>query len=265
MYRSKFKITGMDCPSEEQMIRMQLENAEGIKKLDFDIPNRCLEVFHSHENPDQINALLDDLKLGSVLESSEFTDESSVEDSGKSQRKILWWVLAINFGFFILELATGFISRSMGLVADSLDMLADSIVYGLSLMVVGSSVLRKKRVATLSGYLQMFLAILGFLEVIRRFMGVEQVPDYKIMIIISAFALLGNAICLYLLNKSKSNEAHMLASWIFTSNDILVNLGVIVAAVLIIFTHSNLPDLIVGTLVFALVIRGAFRILKLGK
>ncbi|MCF8366520.1 MAG: cation diffusion facilitator family transporter [Bacteroidales bacterium] len=265
MFRSKYKISGMDCPSEEQMIRMQLENTEGIKKLDFDIPNRSLEVFHSHKNLDQINALLDDLKMGSELESSESADETALEDAGQNQRKILWWVLAINFGFFIIEFTTGFISRSMGLVADSLDMLADSFVYGMSLMVVGSSVFRKKKVATLSGYFQIMLAILGFAEVIRRFMGAEIVPDYKTMIIVSAFALLGNSVCLYLLNKAKSKEAHMRASWIFTSNDVLVNLGVIVAAVLIIFTNSNLPDLIVGTLVFALVLRGAFRILKLGK
>jgi Co/Zn/Cd efflux system component len=57
----------------------------------------------------------------------------------------------------------------------------------------------------------------------------------------------------------------MRASWIFTSNDILVNLGVIAAGILVLLTNSNKPDLIIGTLVFALVMRGAFRILKLAK
>ena len=85
------------------------------------------------------------------------------------------------------------------------------------------------------------------------------------MIIISLLALAGNAICLYLLQKSKSQEAHMQASVIFTSTDVVVNLGVIVAGVIVYLTASKLPDLTVGTIVFMLVGRGAYRILQLSK
>ena len=153
----------------------------------------------------------------------------------------------------------------MGLVADSLDMLADSIVYGLSLWAVGSAVTRKKKVARLSGYFQFALAVLGIAEVIRRFIGFEKMPDYRIMIGISVLALIANTLCLYLLQKSKSNEAHMKASMIFTSNDIIINAGVIFAGVLVLFTQSKYPDLIIGSIVFLIVVRGALRILKLGK
>ena len=31
----------MDCPSEEQMIRMKLEPYNEVKQLSFDIPNRA--------------------------------------------------------------------------------------------------------------------------------------------------------------------------------------------------------------------------------
>ena len=57
----------------------------------------------------------------------------------------------------------------------------------------------------------------------------------------------------------------MKASMIFTSNDIIVNLGVIAAGILVIFTTSNKPDLIIGSIVFLLVMRGALRILRLGR
>lgn len=57
----------------------------------------------------------------------------------------------------------GLISKSMGLVADSLDMLADSLVYALSLLAVGQTLIRKKKVAKLSGYFQMSLALFGFI------------------------------------------------------------------------------------------------------
>jgi hypothetical protein len=42
-----FEITKMDCPSEENLIRMKLDGISSINHLDFDIPNRNLIVFHN--------------------------------------------------------------------------------------------------------------------------------------------------------------------------------------------------------------------------
>jgi Co/Zn/Cd efflux system component len=163
-------------------------------------------------------------------------------------------------------MTTGIISKSMGLVADSLDMLADSFVYGISLFAVGGTVIKKKRIAKTAGYFQIALAVIGFIEVLRRFFGEEKLPNFSTMIIVSIFALIANGICLYILQKSKSKEeAHMKASMIFTSNDVIINLGVISAGLLVNWLDSSKPDLIIGTIVFVLVIQGAIRILKLGK
>ena len=86
------------------------------------------------------------------------------------------------------------------------------------------------------------------------------------MIIVSIFALIANGICLYLLQQSKNKEeAHMKASSIFTSNDIIINLGVIIAAILVIWLNSAIPDLIIGSIIFVIVIQGAIRILRLSK
>ncbi|HAS57040.1 MAG TPA: cation transporter, partial [Algoriphagus sp.] len=60
-------------------------------------------------------------------------------------------------------------------------------------------------------------------------------------------------------------EAHMQASMIFTSNDVIINSGVILAGLLVYWFNSKLPDLIIGSVVFALVLQGASRILKLAK
>src|SRR6185437_15725370 len=136
------------------------------------------------------------------------------------ERKLLWQVLAINFLFFLVEMISGYLSDSMGLVADSLDMLADSIVYGLALFVVGKALIQKRKIAKVMGYLQMLLAVTGLVEVIRRFFGYEEMPNFKTMIIISALALTGNAFTLYLLQKSKNKEAHIKASTICTSTDV---------------------------------------------
>lgn len=264
MNKTIFEIAQMDCPSEENLIRMKLDGISSIANLDFDIPSRKLTVYHSG-GADEIEKAVLGLNLGGKKISTEQTEQTDFKEN-TNQKKLLWTVLGINFAFFIIEMTTGLISKSMGLVADSLDMLADSFVYGLSLFAVGGTLNRKKRIAKLAGYFQMTLAILGFAEVLRRFFGDEKLPDYSTMIIVSIFALIANGICLYILQKSKNKEeAHMKASMIFTSNDVIINLGVIVAGLLVNWLSSGIPDLIVGTIVFALVIQGAFRILKLGR
>jgi Co/Zn/Cd efflux system component len=120
----------------------------------------------------------------------------------QKQKNILWWVLGIKFLFFIIEMTAGWIINSMGLIADSLDMLADSSVYAISLIAVGAAVARKKKVAKFSGYLQMGLASLGFLEVLRRFLGVGEMPDFQWMTIIALSALIANAFTLWPINKT---------------------------------------------------------------
>jgi Co/Zn/Cd efflux system component len=264
MEKTIFEITKMDCPSEENLIRMKLDGISSIANLDFDIPNRKLTVFHNGQI-DQIEKSVIELNLGGKKILTEQTDQTNFKEN-TNQKKLLWTVLGINFAFFVIEMTTGLISKSMGLVADSLDMLADSFVYGISLFAVGGTLTRKKRIAKLAGYFQITLAVIGFVEVLRRFFGAEKLPDFSTMIIVSIFALIANGICLYLLQKSKSKEeAHMKASMIFTSNDVIINLGVITAGLLVKWLDSNKPDLIIGTIVFGLVIQGAIRILKLGK
>tara|TARA_R110000737_G_scaffold318028_1_gene328787 strand:+ start:73 stop:879 length:807 start_codon:yes stop_codon:yes gene_type:complete len=264
MNKTVFEISKMDCPSEENLIRMKLDGISGIKNLDFDITNRKLIVFHDGQT-DQIEKSIIDLKLGGKKILTEQTDQKNFNEN-TNQKKLLWIVLAINFAFFLIEMTTGLISKSMGLVADSLDMLADSFVYGISLFAVGGTLTKKKRIAKIAGYFQIILAALGFLEILRRFLGNEKLPDFSTMIVISVFALIANAFCLYLLQKSKSKEdAHMQASMIFTSNDVIINLGVIIAGLLVLWLDSGLPDLVIGAIVFVLVVQGAIRILKLGK
>ncbi len=264
MKKTIFEISKMDCPSEENLIRMKLDGISSIANLEFDIPNRKLTVFHSDEI-DQIEKSVMELNLCGKKISSEQTDQTDFKENA-NQKKLLWSVLIINLGFFIIEMTTGIISKSMGLVADSLDMLADSFVYGISLFAVGGTLIKKKRIAKFAGYFQITLAIVGFIEVLRRFFGTEQLPDFSIMIVVSIFALIANGICLYILQNSKSKEeAHIKASMIFTSNDVIINLGVIIAGILVSWLNTNKPDLIIGTIVFVVVIQGAFRILKLGK
>ncbi|HYC43322.1 MAG TPA: hypothetical protein VEB70_10085 [Noviherbaspirillum sp.] len=68
-FSSLFSIPKMDCPSEERLIRMALENQGGRLVLKFDLGKRELHVLH--DGPvDPIAAQLSALGLGSTLLSS---------------------------------------------------------------------------------------------------------------------------------------------------------------------------------------------------
>lgn len=264
MKQTIFHLQGMDCSSEEQMIRMRMEGVDEIEGLTFDLTQRHLTVHH-HLTTDELAELLRPLNMGAtLLEHSEDAEPlSNVDDS--SNRRPLMWALTINFTLFLGELTTGLWFGSMGLVADSLDMMADALVYALSLAAVGGSLVRKRQLAAASGYLQVGLACFGLIEVIRRFLFPAESPNVSAMIIVSLLALAANVATLFVLQNTTRGEAHIEASWIFTSNDIKINILVIIAGVLVWWSSSQIPDLLVGGLIFMIVANGARRILALAR
>lgn len=186
------------------------------------------------------------------------------EAQNEAERRTLRVLLYINAFMFVVEFSAGVVAYSAGLLADSLDMLADAGVYALSLYAVGRNQLLKARAAHISGVIQILLGLAVIAEVGRRFVFGSS-PDSMLMLGTGALALAANLSCLALLAKHREGEVHMRASWIFSTNDVLANLGVILSAVLVAFTASSLPDLIIGLIISALVIRGGIIILSEAK
>ncbi len=134
-----FKVKEMDCPSEENIIRMKLaELGDDIASLDFDLRKRTLAVTHSESAAARLADAMESVDMGAQKIETRDADAAVGAADDTSQRRVLHRVLLVNAVFFALEMAIGLLSRSMGLVADSLDMLADATVYGMSLMVVGA-------------------------------------------------------------------------------------------------------------------------------
>ena len=270
MNRTEYHVERMDCAAEERLVRMALADVPGVGPLRFDLPARRVVVVHAGDAAPVTDALVG---LGLGARPSGETAPASASDladdaDGTDERGPLRVALAINATFFVVELAAGLLAGSMGLVADSLDNLADALVYTLSLAAVGGSTSRKKGLARTSGYLQIGLAVFGLVEVVRRFAVGEGAPDVATMIVVASLTLLGNVATLLVLRRARSGgqgEAHVEASWIFTSNDIKVNGLVILSALVVWATGAAWPDLVAGALVFAVVASGARRILALSR
>lgn len=161
---------------------------------------------------------------------------------------------------FAIEVVAGVLAESTGLIADSLDMLADAVVYGVGFYAVGKAASAKIRAAFISGYFQMALALIVLLDVSRRaYFGSDPEPTY--MVLVGLMALAANVVCLTLIARHRDGGVHMRASWIFSKNDVIANVGVILGGGLVFVTGVRWPDLIVGVAIAYLVFRGALTII----
>ncbi len=258
-------VPKMDCPSEENMIRMALAHSSGIESLSFDLGARTVHAVHQGDAA-AIVSLLEPLGLGARVLSSAATTGGGAPPSDAAgdaaEARTLRLLLAINGLMFLIEMAWGIVAQSTGLIADSLDMFADAAVYGLSLYAVGRAASLKARAAHVAGWLQLALALGALGEVVRRtFTG--SAPESAMMMAVGALALVANVACLVLIAKKRDRGAHMKASYIFSANDVIANLGVILAGALVSWTGSSYPDLIVGMVIAVIVLIGARRILAL--
>lgn len=259
---SHYTIPKMDCSAEEQMVRMVLGDVEGLKGLIFNLPQRKLQVLHDQDNQ-IITSKLESLGFGAILDSTESAANINIQATEPAgQANVLKILLAINALMFLIEFTSGILAASTGLIADSLDMFADAAVYGIALYAVGKASKLQLKAAHISGWIQLALALTVIGDVIRRFIYGSE-PESTLMIVIGLVALIANVLCLYLISGHKNDGAHMKASWIFSANDVIVNLGVIFAGFLVVWTGTAYPDLIIGIIVSLFVLNGARRILSL--
>ncbi|ABF44016.1 cation efflux protein (plasmid) [Deinococcus geothermalis DSM 11300] len=188
-------------------------------------------------------------------------DEHNLDASQAADRRILWLVLLINLGQSLAGAGVGLWASSTAVIGAALDNLADASVYGVSLYAVGRAATIKVRAARLSGWLLIGLAALLFVEVLRRFFGGEA-PIGPAMMAMAAVNAALNLVCLHLLKRHQGEDVNFKASAIFTSNDSLVNLAIVLSGALVLWLDSNLPDLVLGLIVSAIAANGGREILS---
>ncbi len=177
------------------------------------------------------------------------------------QERVLEIVLALNAAMFIVELATGLVSRSTALLGDSLDMLGDAMVYGATLYASAGGPLEKARVALLKGGLMALFAAGVFVEAsLRAVRGV--VPDEAVMGGIGVLALAANLACIVLLLRHRDDDINMQSAWICSRNDVIANGAVIAAALAVGWLGASWPDIVVGAGIAALFAVSAIGVMK---
>ena len=184
-------------------------------------------------------------------------------DSRQSQslKKIFWIVLLINLGMFLVEAVSAFSSHSNALLADSLDMLGDAFVYGLSLLVLSRSHVTKAKASLAKGIIMTLLGFFVLGQVVYKIIH-PIVPVAETITFISLIALVANLVCLFLLTRYKKTDLNTKSAWTCSRNDVVANVGVMIAGLLVGYFNSMWPDLIVGFAIASIVLYSSIDVIR---
>lgn len=190
-------------------------------------------------------------------------EDKSCEIAALRERhlRVLWIVLAINAFMFLVEGYAGLAAHSTSLLADALDMLGDALVYGFSLFVLARSWRWQAGAALAKGSFMLIFG-LGVLGEAAYKVFHPVMPDVETMGLVGGFALAANLVCFFLLYRHRGDNLNMSSTWLCSRNDLIANVGVLLAAGGSYLLASRWPDIIVGCIIAGLFLGSAVSVLR---
>ena len=177
------------------------------------------------------------------------------------QRRVLLMVLAINAVMFVLEFGAGMVAGSTALMADAADMLGDALVYGLSIYALARSDRWKAGAALFKGVLILLLGVGIVVNIVAKIQsGVP--PSSSLMLLFGGLALVANLVCFRLLWRFRRHDVNMASTFECSRNDLISNVGVLVAAAAVAASNSPWPDILIGSAIALWFLRSAFRVIS---
>lgn len=187
------------------------------------------------------------------------TGDSARAEKDPAYRRALWIVVLLNLGFGALEIVGGFIAHSQALKADALDFIGDGTITLVGLIALGWSAKARARIALAQGC---FLLSLGLGVIALAFWRVftATTPEADLMGGIGVAALIVNVASAFVLSRFREGDANVRAIWLFSRNDAVANVAVIIAAGLVAWTGKAWPDLAVAGVIALLFLHSAYEI-----
>ncbi len=176
------------------------------------------------------------------------------------QRRVLITVLIINAVMFLLEFGAGLAAGSTALMADATDMLGDALVYGVSIYALARSHRWKAGAAMFKGLLILALGLGIVVNVVVKIRS-GLPPSSTLMLSFGGLALAANLVCLRLLWRFRSLDVNMSSTFECSRNDVLSNLGVLIAAAFVAWLNSPWPDIVIGSAMAGLFLRSSWRVI----
>jgi cation diffusion facilitator family transporter len=179
----------------------------------------------------------------------------------ETQSRVLQLVLAINAAMFVAEFTAGVIAQSTALMADSVDMFGDATIYAMSLYALSRGPRWRAGAALAKGAIILVFGAWILFEVVQK-LRYDIAPTASLMGIFGFIALAANLACLMLLWRFRRQDINMRSTFECSRNDVIANVGVLVAAAGVWATGRGWPDIVVGLIVAALFVRSAVGMLR---
>ena len=259
---TRFRVVGMDCAKDAAEIEAAVRAVPGVRSAKVSVASQILS-FDAHDAPVQLADIETAVtELGYQLDPLDQAGGPQVPSHlTAAYKRALWVVVILNLAYGVAEMVGGFLSRSQALRADALDFLGDGLITLLGLVAIGWSLIWRARSAMIQG---LFLGALGIGVLITTGYRaiVQRQPEADMMGMFGLMALAVNMAAATVLIPHRTGDANMRAVWLFSRNDAIGNAAVVAAAVLVAWTRTPWPDLIVSVAIAALFMHSAWVIVR---
>ena len=267
----RYRVTGMDCPSAAK-IEKATRGVGGVEDVKVSIASQImtLRLYNDERLPEiertvtGLGYQLDRLDVALPQAAGDDDDDELPKDLSHitpGYKRALWIVVLLNVGYGLIEMVGGFISGSQALKADALDFLGDGLITFLGLLAIGWTLTWRARSALIQG---IFLGLLGLGVLITtgyRVLVLNQ-PEAELMGLFGAIALMVNIAAAAVLIPHRTGDANVRAVWLFSRNDAIGNLAVVIAAGLVRWTSTPWPDLVVAVVIAGLFLQSSWLIIR---
>ncbi len=189
------------------------------------------------------------------------TGNSAFDGTSPGYRRVLWTVIGLNGGMFVVEVTAGALAGSQALQADALDFLGDSMTYTISLLVIGLSLRTRALAALFKGLTLGAMGTWVFAATAYQVL-VLGVPRAEVMGVVGFAALAVNLASVVLLMRFREGDANVRSVWLCSRNDAIGNVAVMLAAAAVWATGSAWPDLVVAAVMASLFLWSAGHIVR---
>lgn len=257
----RYRVSGMDCADCAAEIEKASGGVAGVEHVRVSIGTQVMSLHVTDANAapaveqtvQQLGYQLDRLDRDAA-------QAASTSHMTSSYRRALWIVVLLNAGYGVIELGGGFLSDSQALKADALDFMGDGIITLLGIIAIGWGLLWRARAALAQG---LFLGVLGLGVLANTLMRLQAgyEPEADLMGAFAIVALAVNVAAALVLIPHRTGDANVRAVWLFSRNDAIGNLAVVIAAGLVAWTGTVWPDLAVALVISGLFLHSAWSII----
>lgn len=262
----RYRVTGMDCAACAAKIQNAVGHLPGIEQVNISIASQIMTVKLDSEASSLESVEETVTRLGYRVGRERRGDagengEPTPTHMTAGYKRALWIVVLLNIGYGLLEIVAGVVSGSQALKADALDFIGDGSITFLAVLAMRWNIIWRANAALLQG---LFLGLLGLavlLNAAYRVIVLNQ-PDADLMGIFGVIALAVNVVSAAVLVPHRAGDANVRAVWLFSRNDAIGNVAVVIAAGLVWWTGTPWPDIAVAVVIAGLFLHSSWVIVR---